>query len=669
MRGMTGMTAYRNLGEVITSLAEGLRPPQRLQPSEALAQHLRLDNPGAYVGPWLNEKVPYMVEPMNVLTDRNYTASIFVGPAQCAKTESLILGPIVYGAHCNPMDMLIYQTSMNSASDFSRRRIDRLLRKNPKLTELLLGGTSSDTIFTKVFRSGMMVTMSWPTINELSGRPVPWVFLTDYDRMPQDVDGEGNPFDLATKRTTTFGRLGKTVCESSPGFPQRDPQWIASTAHEAPPADGILALYNRGDRRRWYWQCEACGHWFEGEYALLTFPPDANPVQAGEMATMECPHCHHQHKAARKFDLNRNGRWLRDGERFTLRGEIDGEPIRSNIASFWLKGVAAAFASWGTLVQKMLQAEAEYRRTNSQDALKSVTNTDLGLPYIYRTNGKERSAEAYRAQAVPARRGAVPDGVRSLFATVDVQKTRFAVLVIGMRPEGLAVVDRFDITKSLRLDGDGDRMPVEPHAYLEDWDLIDLEVKQRTYEVPGFGTMTPRDVFCDSAGREGVTSMAYDYWRQVRTWFHLTKGNPRADAPRSLLTFPDGERKDRHAKARGEIPVLLLNSNVLKDQLDGMLQRGAVEFPEWLDLEFYRQLCAEVRTAKGWENPRSARNEPWDLLYMALGAMHHKKWDRISWDDPPSWAAEWERNTAIEGKVKPVEQVSQGWGDFARKLC
>jgi phage terminase large subunit GpA-like protein len=69
----------------------------------------------------------------------------------------------------------------------------------------------------------MLFTLSWPTISELSGKPIPRLWLSDYDRMPQNVDGEGAPFDLARKRAQTFKRYGMTVAESSPGFAVDNP--------------------------------------------------------------------------------------------------------------------------------------------------------------------------------------------------------------------------------------------------------------------------------------------------------------------------------------------------------------------------------------------------------------------------------------------------------------
>jgi len=676
---------YEHLGDLVLDISEVLRPPERLTPSEAAARYRHLNNPGSYVGPWRNEPTQYMVEPIDMLTNREYGAVVFVGPSQTGKTDSLLLNPIMYGVMCDPMDMLIYQTSQTMAADFSRRRIDRMIRQNDCLSSRLMGGASSDTTFNKSFRSGMLVTLSWPTINELSGRPVGRVFLTDYDRMPQDIDGEGSPFDLARKRTTTYGRIGKTFVESSPGFVQKDPQWSGRTPHEAPPAEGILALYNRGDRRRWYWHCSNCGEWFEPCFSLITYPDIPNPVEAGEQATLECPHCEHQHQQRERFDLNVRGRWLRDGLRLDRDGREVGTPAYSDIASFWIKGPAAAFCPWSSLVQNYLLAEQEYQRTGSQEALKTTVNTDQGEPYLYRGTNDSRVPEIFQSRAVEAVHGDVPEDVRFLVATCDVQKRGFVVAIIGIRPGNpyrLVLVDRYELTKSARLDEDGDRLPMAPHAYPEDWDMLEHEVMTRRYVVRDGrreGTMGVHMTTCDSAGRDGVTANAYAYFRRCKASglaarFWLTKGAREKDAPRARVVTPDSDRKDRNAKARGEIPVLMFNPNTLKDQLDGMLSRDdAIEFPDWLEADVYKELCAEVRAHRGWENTRSAPNELWDQFTYAIGLLHHLKVDRWDWRNPPAWAlpfagVTWTIEAPTGAPVEPV-QKSRNWADFGRALA
>ena len=56
-----------SLESLIVDTAAAARPPERLTVSEASEKYRKLNNPGSYVGPWLNDTVPYLVEPMDVL--------------------------------------------------------------------------------------------------------------------------------------------------------------------------------------------------------------------------------------------------------------------------------------------------------------------------------------------------------------------------------------------------------------------------------------------------------------------------------------------------------------------------------------------------------------------------------------------------------------------------
>ena len=135
----------------------------------------------------------------------------------------------------------------------------------------------------------------------------------------------------------------------------------------------------------------------------------------------------------------------------------------------------------------------------------------------------------------------------------------------------------------------------------------------------------------------------------------MIKGRNTQNNPSVALTYPDSTRKDRYANARGEIPVLLINTNLVKDMFDGRLGvmtpgKGMVVHPDWLSDDYYRELCVEVRTPKGWENPNSERNEAWDLgVYCIAGAISpYIGIEHIQWDRPPLWAEEWEKNIMVE---------------------
>src|SRR5205814_711616 len=207
------------------------------------------------------------------------------------------------------------------------------------------------------------------------------------------------PWTLAKKRTQTYKRHGMTMAEASPGHPIEDAKWIATSPHEAPPTKGILSLYNMGDRRRWNWACPDCHGKFEPDYKLFDIPAEGDPMERAEAVTMVCPHSGCILTPDMQYDLNLGGRWIKEGQTWNMDGSITGTARRSDIASFWLKGPAAAFTTWPELVLKVLNAEADYERTGDEEKLKSVTNTDLGLPYIYKAMEAGRLPDELKRRA------------------------------------------------------------------------------------------------------------------------------------------------------------------------------------------------------------------------------------------------------------------------------
>ena len=680
---------FQSLGDIVTATADAVRPPERLTVAEAAERYRYLNNRGAYVGPWKNSMVPPMVEPMETLTSLEFTGLVFVGPSQASKTE-IFLNMLLHTIRCDPSDLMLVECTQNRASDFSKRRVDRL-HQHSKLDEFLLPSASADNIFDKRYKSGAMLTLAWPTSTHLSGRPIPRLFFTDYDRMPQDVDGEGSPYDLGQARATTFGRYGMNVAESSPSFPILDPLWVPEAPHQAPPTEGILALYNRGDMRRWYWPCARCDRAFEPTFELLTWEKGLEPLAAGETARLRCPHCGFQHThdpgkgQPGKHEMNRRGFWLRSGETWRKGVGVEGEPRRSMIASFWLKGEAAAFKSWSTIVQKYLIALNEFHQTGVESALQTTINTDQAQPYTPKAHDTERLPEVLKAKAYDFGTRVVPDPVRFLIAAVDVQRTRFVVQVLGVSAgNDLWVIDRFDVKYSNRVDDDAPEgrdtqyHRIRPFVYREDWWLLLREVLSKSYPLADESGrhMAIRMTVSDSGGQDRATANAYAMWKWLKAgpdendrddwpeWapgmhdrFRIFKGTSSSQVQaRTRITFPDSGRQSKFAGARGEIPVLMTNVTPIKNQLDAMLGRdkvgtGRIHFAPWLNVNFYKELCVEVRDEKGvWQNPLRHHNESWDLFVMAMACLIEKKlcdWESIDWDDPPSWAQDWDDNDMV----------------------
>ena len=631
---------------ILQEVAEIIRPPRRMSVSDSASQFMTIYRPGGYSGLWSSGQTPYMVAPMDRLTDRSVEAVIFVGPARTGKSQALALGWLTYAICCDPGDMLLIHMTADTARDFSRDDLARLHRHSPEIKKRLSSYFRDDNVFDKSYKHGMLLKLGWPAISQLSGKTIRYVALTDYDRFPENIDGEGDAFTLARKRTQTFMSSGRVLVESSPGHLISDAKWDQKNAHEGPPCSGIFSLYNQGDRQRWYWPCLHCGEYFTAAPSVEAFADISGEAQ------LICPHCGATMDRKAKPILNQRGKWVADGQTITADGVIHGALSKTTIASYWLTGPAAAFQSWDSLLHKHQAAERELERTGSEETLQSVTTGDFGTAYRPRMMHAVRDPRILAGRAEDWQKREIPLGVQYLTAAVDVQKNRFVVQVVGWGKDGERwLIDRYNLRWSARI-GSGDQYePVDPAKYIEDWQLILKKVALRLYPTtdnPEKG-LAPLVVAVDSGGKAGVTERAYYFWKQCRAAGYggrimLVKGGSRKDAPRLSKTYPDSSRRaDRKANARGEVPVYLLNTGILKDGAASDLERsepgpGYIHLPAWIGAWFFDELTAETRTDKGWENFGHARNEAFDLFVYNTAAMLLLQADKIDWAHPPVWA-------------------------------
>ena len=682
--GHNGGPQFDILEDMVVAAAEAVRPAERITVSEAAERYHIVKNPGQHEGPFSLEKTPYLREPMDVLTSRDFTAMIFAGPARTGKS-AMAINWMCHTAITDPADMMIVHMAQHTARDWSKADLAKAIRNSPELRARMRPTADADNVFDKEFLSGMRVIVTWPTISNLSGKTIPRHWIMDLDRIkPQIIDKEAHVFDATRKRGGTFGRYSMTGAEASPGFPILDPKWkpAEDSPHEAPPCEGILSLYNRGDRRRWYWGCPQCETAFQPHFKLLKWPTlDSRDImEMAEQVVMGCPHCGGVMEPYQQRTLNQSAQWVKEGQIWLpASGEVVGKPRRSDIASFWMFGPAAGFTDWPLLVRRYLEACETYEKTGDEGPLMTTVNTDQGDAYLSKNLESGRSADALKERAedwgghdefgTPY----IPPSTRFLMATIDVQGGAGACFVVHVfaidENNDIWHVHMFKITKSERLDEDNERIRVNPAAFVEDWDLLREQVLNRSYPLPdGSGRrMKMKFVACDSGGEDGVTSTAYDFYRRLRAdgehkRFHLLKGSPsKSETALIRITYPNAQQKDRFSSIRGDVPVWLVNSNISKDATNNRLERdtpgGMVHFPSWAEDWLYNQITAEIRMPTGeWVNPAKRRNEAWDLLVYCVACLDHVdiRIRFLDWTNPPPWAREWDSNEMVFGGNAPA---------------
>jgi phage terminase large subunit GpA-like protein len=588
-------------------------------------------------------------------------------------TASLVLGWMSHIVCNDPGDLLILSMTQDKARELSKTDIDRAIRHSPNINRLM-GRAQDDNTHDKMFNHGMWMRIAWPTVSNVSGSTYRYVVSTDYDRVPDDIDGEGSLFGLGLKRTQTFLSRGMCAVESSPGRELRDPHWRPATPHEAPPTTGILGIYNRSDRRRYYWQCPDCDEFFEAKPGLDLFKLPSEDtlleiirtVNIQELAVehnrIVCPHCGALHGPRSKHTFNKGGIWVPDGQIVTPQRELVGEALNSSIAGYWQGGVTAAYQSWLSIISRYLMGLREYALSGSELSLINTINTDQAMPYM----PKSIAINATASDGPRGRKTAdydrfiVPQWARFLLAAVDIQggkRARFVVEVHAIGPDfEQVVVDRYTIGESLRKDDNGDFMPIRPGEHPEDWDVLTERVVKSTYRIQGEEgkELRIRRIAVDSGGEDGVTAQVYDWYRRIRrsgenVRVTLVKGANTRTAPLIKETLVGAKRKGE----TGDIPLYLVNPNLLKDAVMASIRRptpgpGYLHIPDWLPEYWFDELEAETRSANGmWVQIGNKPNETLDLngyiraMYILLGC------DKFDWEHCPSWAKPLDRNSDL----------------------
>lgn len=685
----------RSFAIALHDLCDGLdafRPPKRIRVSEAATEALIMKQPGMAGGNWKSAETPYMVEPMDMQASRAHEAVVFVGPARSGKSLSLLLGGLTHTVLNDIGDSLLIHMTKEKAREFSKTDLHRALDNSPRLAAMKSPRAVDDNTFDVMFRNGMWYKVGWPTNTNLASSTYRYTYCTDYDRIENvdNVDGEGPLFDQLRKRTTTYGSRGMTTIESSPGKPVIDPNWAPATPHEAPPVKGILGLYNLSDRRRWYWACPDCHDYFEAAPGLGLFNLPADEQLMSEVRTISvksmadhfggrivCPCCGSLIEQRWKPSLNLNGIWVPDGVVLDDLGLPVGQPLQSAIAGYWLGGVAAAYQKWVSLVERYLLGLKNYALTGDEETLKTTVNVDQGMPYTSRhlieARGSRRGP-AERAE-VGLKRFVCPPETRCVVVAVDVQggtNARFVKQAVAYGPNMQRwVIDRSEIKLSKRPGQGSEFAPIDPARYPEDWDVLTEEIVRSTYRTAIDGReIRVKMTIVDSGGEgkkgggEGVSHNAYAWFRRLvkqglGNRVRLYKGEGKKGTQRIRETLVGARRPGE----KGDVPLLLCNTNLLSDDVAAGLSREtagpayihlpAVQHPHsnpdgWVTQAFFDELNAEVRNEDGvWQQIRK-RNETFDLLRMAhVGALH------LGLDKIEDWSR------ALPGWLLPLEQNTE----------
>ncbi|MGP1397159.1 MAG: phage terminase large subunit family protein [Inquilinaceae bacterium] len=593
----------------------GLRPEPALTVSAWADRHRVLSQrASAEPGRWRTERTPYLAEIMDALSPSHPAERVvFMKGSQVGGSEAgnNWLGYIIGQAPGPAMAVL---PTVELAKRTSRQRIDPLIEESPALRRLVRPARARDSgnsLLSKEFPGGVLILTGANSAVGLRSMPARYLFLDEIDAYPPDADGEGDPIELAVKRTVTFARR-KIFMVSTPT--------VAGVSR-------IEVAFAESDQRQYFVPCPDCGTFQTLKWPQVQWTSIGVPPAKAEYCCEACGALIPNHAKAAMLAA---GEW-----RATAAG--DGKTVGFHLSALYSP---PGWYSWG-------QAAADFVAAGRNPArLKVFVNTVLGECFVDEGEAPDWQRLHDRREGYPV--GTVPTGGLYLTAGADVQKDRIEVEIVawGRGRENWSVDHRI-------LEGN----PLQPAVWRQLTALLD-----ETFPHASGGRLAVGRLAIDT----GYLANEVYGWcsRQAPGRVLAVKGVDRNDLALGAPTMVDFTRSGRRIK-RG-VRLWPVGASMLKSQLYGWLQQdpagkgepapeGWCHFPRYGE-EYFKQLTAERlvqrRTRTGfarqeWTLTRD-RNEALDLRVYAMAAAVAARLDR--WTE-----ADWTQREFEAGFAAPAD--------------
>lgn len=567
------------LASLFCEISRTWTPPPDWTVSEWADKTRRLSSESsAEPGQWRTSRAEYQRGIMDAVNDPKTEQVVIMSSAQVGKTEALnnVVG---YHIDFDPCPMLVLQPTLDMAETWSKDRLTPMLRDTPEIGSKLTTGAkkSKNKILHKSFPGGHVTIAGANAPASLAMRPVRLVLCDEVDRYPASAGTEGDPVNLAIKRTSTFWNR-KILLTSTPTV----------KGHSR-----IEDAFESTDKRYYHVPCIHCGH----EHRLTWANVRWNEDYPEATARLHCPACDKPMTTAQKNAAVRRGRWVATA------------PFRGK-AGFHLSELYSPWRTLSEIVRDFLDAKG------SPEKLQVWVNTSLGETW-------EEGGKVFDENELMGRRenyaAPVPNRALILTAGVDVQPDRLEMEVVGWG----AGEESWSIDYHV-INGDPDIPEGSPGS---PWtDLTDY--LRQTWKHESGQDITVSYTFIDSGGSN--TQAVYNYVKRHkggRTF--AIKGRGGEGLP--IVGAPSRKRSGKQ-KRTADLYILGVDNAkavVMKRLEIDSPGAGYCHFPADRDVTWFRGLTAETmvtkmhkgRPKREWKVIEGRRNEPLDCRVYAFAAV------------------------------------------------
>jgi len=504
---------------------------------------------------------------MDACSDPGIQEVVVMAGAQLGKTEA-ILNIVGYHIDNDPSPILVLQPTLEMAQAFSKDRVAAgLLRSTPCLRDKVKDPRARDsgnTTLHKIFPGGAITMVGANSPSGLACRPIRVVLCDEVDRYPTSAGTEGDPIQLARKRSATFWNR-KVIMVSTPTNKG---------------SSRIEDAYEKSDKREFYVPCKHCHH----EQTLIWGNVKWQENQPDTAAYM-CEECSVLWSDSDRRWSIRNGRWIANEE---FKG----------VAGFKISGLYSPWTPLSDGVKDFLAVK------KNPEQLRVWINTYLGS--LWEDPGETVDDYLLSERREPME--TVPEDVMLVTAGEDVQDSRLEVSYVGWARD-----DESYVLGHQTLYGD----PSTPNL----WNTLDEELFRQFHTESG-RQLGVRATCVDSGGHFTQSVYAFCKKNYGRRIFAIKgvggegkaiSGRPSKTNSMKCPLFPIGVDTAKD-----------LIFARLRIQDEGP---GYIHFSDTLSDEYFRQLTAEkivTRYHKGFKKrvfeKVRARNEALDCMVYAIAA-------------------------------------------------
>lgn len=542
-------------------------PPPNLTVSE-WADKYRVLSPesSAEAGMWKTSRAPYQKGIMNAVNDHNIHTIVFMKSAQVGATE--ILNNIVaYYIDQDPSPTLVLQPTLQMAQAWSKDRLANMIRDCDKLRSKVKDPKSKDssnTVLSKQFPGGNINIVGSNSAAGLASRPIRILLCDEVDRYDPSAGAEGDPINLAMKRTTTF--WNRKI-------------FITST----PTIKGISRIetaFEESDQRYYQVPCPHCK-----EYQVLEWENIHWESKKPETAQYTCKQCNTVIPESKKMSMLQEGKW------------VATQPTKK-IAGFHISELYSPWRSWKDMAIDFYSVKGQ------AEMLKTWVNTALGKAFDEPSESIEHgSLLEEREDYDPS---LIPNNILVITCGVDVQGDRLESQVIGWSHNNEAWVLDYKVFFG------------DPSSNLV-WK--DLESHINSFYIREDNKKLRISCTCvDSGGHHTQQVYAFTKARTHRKVFAI-KGQSQSNKP--IAGRPSFIGRARHVlyPVGADTAKEFIYSRLKAEE-------KTIHFPATVDEEYFRQLTSEKRIIKYVKGAKkfqwvkkNTRNEALDTFVYALAGL------------------------------------------------